>query len=80
MVFGLNNFGSGVRFFQIKPDLGSKIIRAKNHPLTKTELTKKISQIGPAVPEEIGHNHTNILLLYIEDACRVEEEKINQLQ
>ena len=38
----------------------------KNHPLTKTELTKKFSQIGPAVPEEIGYKHyiqANILLL-----------------
>ena len=32
---------------------------------------KKFSQIGPAVPEEIGREHTythaNILLLYIKD-------------
>ena len=40
----------------------------KNPPPDQVEANKKkFSQIGPAVPEEIGHNHTNILLLYIED-------------
>ena len=56
-----------IRFYPETPDTGFKIIWAKNHPLTKTELTKKVSQIGPVVPEEIGYNHTNILLLYIEE-------------
>ena len=44
------------------------IFLAKNHPLTKTELTKKISQINPIVPEEIGYTYP-CKHMYIEIAC-----------
>ena len=36
--FLAQNFRYGIQFY---PEPGSKIIWAKNHPLTKTELTKK---------------------------------------
>ena len=41
-----------------KSDPGSGFFCQKP-PLAKTELTQKISQIGPAVPEEIVYKHTH---------------------
>ena len=43
-------------FFGLKPKLAQDGANKKN-----------FSQIGPAVPEEIGRKQTNIVLLYIED-------------
>ena len=55
----LKNFQNpGFSVFPEKPDPGSGIFSAQNHLVTKTELKKKFSQIGPAVLEEIGRKHT----------------------
>ena len=41
---------------------------SKNHPLTKTELTKKLAKlVQPLRRRQATSIHTNILLLYIED-------------
>ena len=37
-----------------------QIVLAQNHSVTKTELKKKFSQIGPAIPELWGNLHTDI--------------------
>ena len=41
----------------VSPDF-QEFFAKKNLPLGKKELTKKIRQIGLAVPEEKGHIHT----------------------
>ena len=54
------NLGFRPKKFRIRdPDFSS----AKTAVPDQYGANKKISQIGPAVPEEIGHNHTDILLL-----------------
>ena len=59
-----------IRVFPEKPDPGSGsgiFFGLKPSRDQDGANKKKFSQIGPAVQEEIGHIHTNIVLLYIED-------------
>ena len=43
--------------FSEKPNPGSECL-AKNHSLIKTELTKKIMRVSPAIPEESFQTYT----------------------
>ena len=44
-----------------------KLFGLKTTPYQDGANKEKFSQIGPAIPEEIGHKQTNILLLYMKD-------------
>ena len=61
---------SGPDFFTspYKTDARSRVLFAPKLSLTNTDLTKEISQIGPAVPDEIGYRHTQTHT-YVKTSC-----------